>query len=57
MASNKENQLEDKDEDNLGIDNISKSELTESENKLKIIARSIHDIHNNTTRFLIIGNT
>jgi chorismate mutase/prephenate dehydratase len=25
--------------------------------KLKIIARSIHDIHNNTTRFLIIGNT
>lgn len=25
--------------------------------KLKIIARNIHDIHNNTTRFLIIGNT
>jgi chorismate mutase/prephenate dehydratase len=25
--------------------------------KLKIIARNIHDVHNNTTRFLIIGNT
>ena len=24
--------------------------------KLKIIAENIHDIHNNTTRFLIIGN-
>jgi chorismate mutase/prephenate dehydratase len=24
---------------------------------LKIIAKNIHDIHNNTTRFLIIGNT
>jgi chorismate mutase/prephenate dehydratase len=25
--------------------------------KLKIIARNVHDVHNNTTRFLIIGNT
>ena len=25
--------------------------------KLKIISRNIHDVHNNTTRFLIIGNT
>tara|TARA_B100001564_G_C20631803_1_gene667570 strand:+ start:50 stop:1117 length:1068 start_codon:yes stop_codon:yes gene_type:complete len=24
---------------------------------LKIVARNIHDVHNNTTRFLIIGNT
>ncbi len=24
--------------------------------KLKIIARNIHDVHNNTTRFLVIGN-
>tara|TARA_B100001113_G_scaffold75382_1_gene58845 strand:+ start:4085 stop:5152 length:1068 start_codon:yes stop_codon:yes gene_type:complete len=25
--------------------------------KLKIVSKNIHDIHNNTTRFLIIGNT
>ncbi len=38
MTSNKENQLGEEDDDNLGIDTISKSNPIESENKLKILS-------------------
>ena len=39
MESNKENQLVDEDEDNLGIDIISRSDEIESVNKLKIVSQ------------------
>ena len=56
MESNKENQLVEEDEDNLGIDIISKSDEIESENKLKIVSedkipRQEEVINNGFARF------
>ena len=43
MASNKENQIEDKDDDNLVNETISKSDSREKANKLKIVSEdNIH---------------